>query len=526
MLDQTGKYVMYLRKSRADREAEMHGAGETLAHHEQILNALSQRYGIAVSAIYKEIVSGETIAARPEMQRLLSEVDAGVWTGVLVMEVERLARGDTVDQGIVSQSFKYSNTLIITPSKIYDPNNEFDEEYFEFGLFMSRREYKTITRRINRGRIASIKEGKYISPVAPYGYERVKIQNGKGYTLVPDPVRSQTVKMIFDLYINGKDGEEYGSRKIALYLDSLGIKPMVNDHWSPATIRDMLKNEVYIGKSVWQKRREVKAIKDGTVVKSRPTAAEYICADGLHPAIISEEVFQQAQHIMKSHVRTQATAELPLKNPLSGIVYCAKCGALMTRLGENSRNRYSVLKCPNARCDNVSAPIFLIEEKMIQFIKDWLDSYSINIEGKNPADCDYQINALRSSIDEHIKEEQKLKERLERTYELLETGVYTAEMFQERFAVIKKNEAELTEKIARLRDALSSEERKRQEIETLLPRSYALVELYEQESSAFEKNRILKQLVDRATFLKTERNTRGKLRSCNFTLNVYPKLPE
>lgn len=526
MLDSTGKYVMYLRKSRADREAEMHGAGETLAHHEQILTALSHRHGITVSAIYKEIVSGETIAARPEMQRLLSEVDAGVWTGVLVMEVERLARGDTIDQGIVSQSFKYSNTLIITPSKIYDPNNEFDEEYFEFGLFMSRREYKTITRRINRGRIASIKEGKYISPVAPYGYERVKIQNGKGYTLVPDPVRSQTVKMIFDLYINGKDGEEYGSRKIALYLDSLGIKPMVNDHWSPATIRDMLKNEVYIGKSVWQKRREVKAIKDGSIVKSRPTAAEYICADGLHPAIISEEVFRQAQHIMKSHTRTQATTELPLKNPLAGLVHCAKCGALMTRLGENSRNKYSTLKCPNTHCDNVSAPIFLIEEKMIEFIKEWLNSYSISIEGKNPAACDYQINALRSSIDEHSKELEKLKERLDRTYELLETGVYTADMFQERFAVIKKNETELTEKIARLQAALSNEERKRQEIETLLPRSYALIELYEQESSPYEKNQILKQLVDRATFLKTERNIRGKRNNCNFTLNVYPKLPE
>ncbi len=49
-----------------------------------------------------------------------------------------------IDQGIVSQAFKYSGTRIITPTKTYDPNNEFDEEYFEFGLFMSRREYQTI----------------------------------------------------------------------------------------------------------------------------------------------------------------------------------------------------------------------------------------------------------------------------------------------------------------------------------------------------------------------------------------------
>ena len=96
------------------------------------------------------------------VKELLSDVQEGRWKGVLVVEVERLARGDTIDQGTVAKSFKYSNTKIITPIKIYDPNNEFDEEYFEFGLFMSRREYKTINRRLQMGRISSVKEGKFV----------------------------------------------------------------------------------------------------------------------------------------------------------------------------------------------------------------------------------------------------------------------------------------------------------------------------------------------------------------------------
>ena len=69
-------------------------------------------------------MSGETIAARPVMQQLLIEIEQNVWSGVLVMEIERLARGDTIDQGIVAQAFKYSNTKIITPLKTYDPTNE------------------------------------------------------------------------------------------------------------------------------------------------------------------------------------------------------------------------------------------------------------------------------------------------------------------------------------------------------------------------------------------------------------------
>ena len=125
-------------------EAEAHGEGETLARHEKLLLEVAKRGNYNVTQIYREVVSGETLAARPVMQQLLSEVEQGVWSGVLVVEVERLARGDTIDQGIVAQAFKYSDTKIITPVKVYDPNNEFDEEYFEFGLFMSRREYKTI----------------------------------------------------------------------------------------------------------------------------------------------------------------------------------------------------------------------------------------------------------------------------------------------------------------------------------------------------------------------------------------------
>lgn len=140
-------YCIYLRKSRADKE--LCSEEEVLKRHETTLLELAKNRSYNITKIFREVVSGETLAARPQMQELLSEVENGLWEGVLVMEVERLARGNSVDQGIVSQAFKYSNTLIITPTKTYNPANEFDEEYFEFGLFMSRREYKTINRRLN-----------------------------------------------------------------------------------------------------------------------------------------------------------------------------------------------------------------------------------------------------------------------------------------------------------------------------------------------------------------------------------------
>ena len=63
----TQNYAIYLRKSRADIEAEGKGEGETLARHEQILWDLANKSGLHIRKIYKEIVSGETIEARAEI---------------------------------------------------------------------------------------------------------------------------------------------------------------------------------------------------------------------------------------------------------------------------------------------------------------------------------------------------------------------------------------------------------------------------------------------------------------------------
>ena len=95
-------YAIYLRKSRADLESEANGELETLAKHERQLKELASKLNLNVTKEYKEVVSGETISARPQMQELLRDVQNGLYEGVLVMDIERLARGDTIDQGLVA----------------------------------------------------------------------------------------------------------------------------------------------------------------------------------------------------------------------------------------------------------------------------------------------------------------------------------------------------------------------------------------------------------------------------------------
>lgn len=309
-------YLIYLRKSRADYEAEARGEMETLSRHKATLLELSRKQNLEVGAIYEEIVSGDNIASRPQMQKLLQEVSAGMWDGVIVMEIERLARGNTIDQGIVAQAFKQSDTKIITPVKTFDPNNEFDETFFEFNLFMSRQEYKTIKRRMYAGRVASAKEGNFTTSTAPYGYKRVKTENG--YTLEVVPEEALVVQQIFQMYINGK-----GVRVIANELREKGILNCEGY----GTVSHILKNPVYKGYVTFGAVKQRKMIDECgkmsfTNVRKFDDTTMF---KGKHEAIVSEEDYDKAREIATSRYHPSVNDKKQLRNEYAGIIFCGVC---------------------------------------------------------------------------------------------------------------------------------------------------------------------------------------------------------
>lgn len=325
-LDPNGIYDAYLRKSRADMELEKLKKFDTLKQHEKFLKDRAKQLGIKIRHIYREVVSGESIQERPEIQKVLKDIETGTVDGILVVEVERLTRGDSKDQGTISQAFKYSNTLIITLNKIYDPNSDDDEEYFEFGLFMSRREYKAINRRMQRQRLANVLAGKYCASEPPFGYKKVRIKYDKGYTLEPIPEEAEVVKEMFQ-----KRADGMGFDIICNWLNTLDFKPKTSDVWTPSTIKGMLSNPVYLGKIRWNSNKQHKSLVNGQIVKKRTkgTKDEIILVEGLHPAIIEENLFNIVQGIQPKQVSTKHGTEL--QNPLATLIRCADCGRSMQR---------------------------------------------------------------------------------------------------------------------------------------------------------------------------------------------------
>lgn len=512
-------YCKYLRKSRKDIEAEIRGEGETLERHDKILSELAMKMGIIVDKTYREIVSGETIASRPVMQELLSDVEKGVYEGVLVVEVERLARGDTMDQGLVAQAFKYSNTKIITPMKVYDPNNDFDEEYFEFGLFMSRREYKTINRRLQQGRLQSVKEGKYLGSIAPYGYNRKKLSKSKGYTLEPDPQQSNIVKLIFDLYTKAN---RIGVSKIANKLNAMKIPPARGGDWTTSTIQGILKNPVYIGKIKWNARPVIKKVVEGKVLVERPRNDNVMIIEGLHKPIINQETFDTAQKYISKNPIPSVPTKYKMKNPLAGIVTCGMCGRKMNR--RPYKGDYpDTLMCVGPTCKNISSHLHLVEEKLIKALELWLNNYKLKIESVETKTDNLEIEILEKAIENVDKQLDTLNMQLNNMHDLLEQGTYSLEVFTKRSNLVKSKIEDLQSNKNTLIKQIESEKKSEENREIIIPKIEKIIESYHTLKSPEGKNKLLKEVLQKVEYTKKV-NSRWHSEPDDFELVLYPKL--
>ncbi len=508
------QYAKYLRKSRFDRDYADLSVEETLKRHEAILDKLAEDRGYHIAKTYYEVVSGESIAARPEIQRLLDEVNAGLYAGILVVDVERLARGNGADQAYISQVFQFSGTKIVTPTKVYDPSNEFDEEYFEFGLFMSRREYKTINRRLVRGRDSSAAEGKYIGSIAPYGYRRVKLENEKGYTLAPVPEEADAVKRIFHRFLQGD-----GTKLIANALNDQRIPSRHGDLWTYSTIAQILTNPVYTGKIRRGWSKQIKSVENSMVkkrVKRHKNISDYQLYDGLHPALIDDETFLLVQQLrLQRQPTAKVKSDFELQNAFAGLIYCGVCGKRIgrTTMAANQKNRVR-LRCVNSRnCHNVSADYQLVENEIISALQEWLQGYKVKIDTVGYED---DITACKLQLSHLDQEAAKLNAQMDNAYDLVEQGLYTLDLFRQRREKLTAALDNLKQQQADLESTLVKLESSEAAQQNLVPQTEALLASYAHMTNQ-ERNALLKTILHRIEYQK---GADGKIE-----IDLYPRLP-
>ncbi len=492
-------YAIYLRKSRGDPEDE--SIEETLEKHREILMQFASKCNLIISEIYYEVVSGDGLFVRPEMIRLIGDIEKGKYAGVVCMDIDRLGRVDTKDRGIILDTFKENDTKIVTPSKTYDLSDEIDEFSTEMQMLFARQELKKITKRMRIGITKTVQDGYHVGE-PPYGYRRTYID--KKPTLEICEEEAAVIRMIFDMYVN----QNLGSEIIARNLNNMGYAPRKNTHFSRTTIQFYLSNPIYVGKIVYNRTRKIKkklpTDKHRSVINPEK---DWIVVDGMHPAIVDKGIFDEAQRI--KHIRAHPPSFSGNKKyPFAGIIYCANCGEKMMR--QTSKKTPPRLLCTTVGC-NQSTVIWKIEEFVLEQLKQTLKDFELKREYK-PDNSD-RIITLKLEISDLKKQLSTIKAQNNNLHDLLERGIYSVQTFVERSGILSGKMQELEKLIERTQGelyALDVEPRR----ELIIPIIENLIENYDSMSAA-EKNIAYKKIIKRIDY------RRDKTPGSDFKLNIH-----
>ena len=399
----------YLRKSQSDDP--LLTVEEVLAKHEAILDEWDEKHlgaKVPEENRFREVVSGETIKERPEINKVLRLIESPKYKAVKVVEPQRLTRGDLEDIGRLMKFLKLTNTYVITPERMYDLRDEYDWNAFESELKRGNDYLKYTKKILNRGRLLSVSQGNYIAAKPPYGFDKTVVMDGKRKcpTLKENKEEADVVRMIYDLYVN----KDMGCTKICNHLDDLNIKPPKGEFWSPDAMLETLQNVHYIGKVKWNWRKSIDIVENGEFIKTRKKAkiGEYLIYEGKHDGIISEELFNAAQAKRGRNHRAKASSQF--RNPFAGLLWC-ECGRIMSfrsfKNEDGSQKTPSRLTCENQkRCNNGSCQFDEVMDKVIEAIQQCISDFEIRI--KNDSGDSAKLHAqLIKNLEKKMKDLEK-----------------------------------------------------------------------------------------------------------------------
>ncbi len=271
--------------------------------------------------------SSKSIEGRLEFDCMMEDIKSGKdgVSFVLVFKLSRFGRNaaDVLSTLQVMQDFGVN--LICVEDGI-DSSEDTGKLMISVLSAVAEIERENIRVQMMEGRIQKAREGKWNGGFAPYDYQLIDCK------LQINEEETEAIRVIFDQYVH----TDIGANGVAKYLENHGIHKIQrqngkNPLFDAHLVRLILKNPVYCGKSAYGRRRTEKV--HGTRNEYHLVEQDnYILVDGLHEAIIAEDVWQAAQVKLISqakkyeHVNRGKDTKTHL---LSGIVRCPICGAGM-----------------------------------------------------------------------------------------------------------------------------------------------------------------------------------------------------
>lgn len=367
---------MYLRLSRED-EDKIHEADPSQSINNQkdfITNYAEENSFIIVDTYCDDGISGTTFE-RADFQRMIADIESKKINMVITKDLSRLGR-DYIQTGYyLEKYFPEKNVRFIAINDGYDSFGDSSaNEMAPFKSVFNDMYAKDISKKIKGVFREKELNGEYLGTIAPYGYKKSSTQKNK---LEIDTNVACNVKRIFELYSEGN-----GFQRIATMLDRENIKPPSQylnmkhqrETWNPKSIRAILVNEAYIGNTVQNKcvsvsykvKKKIKKVKE-----------EYIRVENTHEPIVSKELFEKVQEIIKAKKSMSATKHDFL---FKGLMFCHNCGRQSRVCYRGKKEKIGYIDCSLARgkerkCKTCNYNYNKFEEKTLNTIRNICQTY-------------------------------------------------------------------------------------------------------------------------------------------------------
>lgn len=457
--------VMYLRLSKEDGEMM---ESNSIANQRELIRAYLKNTDLQLVGEYVDDGYSGANFQRPQFQKMMEDAYEKKFDTIIVKDLSRFGR-DYIEAGkYIQRVFPQIGMRFISVNDHYDSKSADSNDthlILPIKNFINDSYSRDISSKVKSSQRVKRMNGEYIGAFAPYGYKKSEEDKNK---LVLDENVKEIIKSIFDMKLQGYSSKAIGDELNRLGIDSPkiykekqglnykgGFETIKGGRWTAKTVNRILENKVYIG-ILQQGKSATISYKNKKQLDIHPS--DWISVKNTHEPIVSEEVFQIANVLLKRDLNTKDKQQVEL---FAGMLFCKDCGSPMIRRTVQTSGRTEVFYIcskynKEKNCTRHSIKRNSLEEVITKLLKQHI-SFNEKLY--------HRVKDLRFDIDIKDRQIVLLKREKEMTEQLLSSLYADLEeevITKEEYQLFRKN---YLEQLSKTDEAIRHRVQKQKNIE-------------------------------------------------------------
>ena len=360
---------------RLSHDDELQGESNSITNQKKMLELCAEDNNLTPFRHFTDDGISGTRFDRPGFMAMMKEVEAGNIGTIIIKDMSRMGR-DYLQVGQIMEMLRQRDIRLIALNDGVDTLKQ-DDDFTPFRNIMNEWYARDTSKKIKSTFKAKGNSGKHVASSCPYGYLKDE-QDGDHW--IVDPEAAAIVRQIFAWTMEGfgpyqisqllkEKKVEIPAVHMARFGQGLNKNKTFKDpyNWGSSTIVNILKKREYLGHTVnFKTRKHFKDKKSHYVSED-----QWVVFENTQEPIIDQETFDTCQRL-RNNVRRYPNG-WGETHPLTGLMYCADCGAKMyvhrtsngKRIAQYTCSAYSKVpvgtRCPTQHRVNADAVIELIK---------------------------------------------------------------------------------------------------------------------------------------------------------------------